>query len=180
MRSLKIKGQTFDFYYMSATRLDAKRTVDASQRDQAIHEACGRCRACGCGSRHNLQGDHWYPHSKGGPTTAKNTIALCGGCNKIKGDVIPPKGYELPVFRSAVSEEDQNRNHDYFASLVATWRDQEQAGKMAEAKTARQAGRSLKSVLDDMFLSDSARTAIVKSKVLASVTIAAIVSLFTS
>ena len=97
----------------------------------------------------------------------ENAAALCSGCNKIKADTIPQKGYKLPVFRSAVSEEDQNRNHDYFASLVATWRDQEQTGKMAEAKAARQAGRSLKSVLDDMFLSDSARTAIVKSKVLA-------------
>ena len=137
MRSLTIKGKKFEFYYLSATKIDATRHYDPQQRDLAIHMASGRCRGCGCGSRHNLQADHWYPHSKGGLTVMENAVALCGGCNKVKGDTIPPKGYELPVFRSSVSEEDQNNNHYHFAALVAQWRTQEQSGKMAEAKTAR-------------------------------------------
>lgn len=167
MRNLTIKGKKFEFYYLSATKLDAIRQYDPQQRDLAIHAAAGRCRACGCGSRHNLQADHWYPHSKGGLTIMQNAVALCSGCNKTKGDTIPPKGYELPVFRSAVSEEEQNDHHYYFAGLVAKWRGQEQSGKMAEAKAARQAGRSLAKVLDDLFVSEATRSAILKSKVLA-------------
>ena len=167
MRTIKVKDQTLKFYYLSATKLDSKRMFDPMERDQAIYEASGRCRACGCGSRHNLQADHWYPHSKGGLTVADNVVALCFGCNVVKGDVIPPKGYELPVFRSAVSEEEQNRNYEYFAALVAQWRGQEQSGKMAEAKIARQAGRSLSKVLGDLFVSEATRKAILDSKVLA-------------
>ena len=152
MRTIKTKTETIKAYYLPATRLDAQRIFDASQRDQAIYAAQGRCRGCGCGSIHNLQCDHWYPYSKGGLTITENAIALCSGCNKVKGDTIPPKGYELPIFKSVVSEENQSRNHEHFATLVANWKSQEQNGLIEYGKAALKAGRTLRVVLNDMWL----------------------------
>lgn len=37
----------------------------------------------------DLQGDHWYPHARGGMTSEKNLVMLCPQCNRYKSDSIP-------------------------------------------------------------------------------------------
>ena len=44
-----------------------------------------RCRHEG----NDLQGDHWYPYSRGGATTKKNLVMLCPKCNKKKTNHVP-------------------------------------------------------------------------------------------
>ncbi len=41
-----------------------------------------------CGSTHNLEFDHIYPHSKGGGNTKDNIQLLCRKCNQKKGNKI--------------------------------------------------------------------------------------------
>jgi len=33
--------------------------------------------------------DHVYPVAKGGPHVPGNLVAACGGCNRLKGDLLP-------------------------------------------------------------------------------------------
>lgn len=33
--------------------------------------------------------DHVYPVAKGGPHVPGNIVAACGGCNRLKGDLLP-------------------------------------------------------------------------------------------
>lgn len=35
------------------------------------------------------QGDHWFPHSKGGATSMENLVMLCAPCNRSKSARIP-------------------------------------------------------------------------------------------
>lgn len=44
-----------------------------------------RCRHVG----DDLQGDHWYPYSRGGATTKKNLVMLCPKCNRKKTNHVP-------------------------------------------------------------------------------------------
>ena len=34
-------------------------------------------------------GDHWFPWSRGGPTSMENFVAACPGCNLAKGAKVP-------------------------------------------------------------------------------------------
>jgi HNH endonuclease len=46
----------------------------------------GRCRSCGSGT--DIQFDHIYPWSAGGPSTVDNIQLLCGTCNRRKSNKI--------------------------------------------------------------------------------------------
>lgn len=55
---------------------------------------CGnRCEGTGilfrCRRRGHLQGDHWFPHARGGQTNAGNLVMLCSKCNKRKSAKVP-------------------------------------------------------------------------------------------
>lgn len=52
-------------------------------RKQVMERDAYRCKHCG--DHHDLQIDHVYPESKGGPTTLENLQVLCRPCNSKKG-----------------------------------------------------------------------------------------------
>lgn len=72
---------------------DTPRSYSKSDRDKASRKVGHRCEGgiwfrC----RHtgkDLQGDHWFPHSRGGATTNKNLVMLCRKCNGKKTDHVP-------------------------------------------------------------------------------------------
>lgn len=74
-------------------QLDPVRLFTATQKADALAR-CGRqCEAespwlVRC-HRTATQGDHWYPHSKGGTTNDANLAMLCGPCNNRKSARIP-------------------------------------------------------------------------------------------
>lgn len=37
----------------------------------------------------DLQGDHWFPYSRGGKTSPENLVMLCSRCNKKKTNHVP-------------------------------------------------------------------------------------------
>lgn len=49
-----------------------------------------QCHYCGCLlAWEETTLDHVVPHSKGGPTTAENTVLACGPCNTKKANRMP-------------------------------------------------------------------------------------------
>lgn len=75
-------------------RRDSTRLFSEQQKTAAARRCGNRCEGTGifrrCSSRsRKLQGDHWFPHSKGGATTEDNLVMLCGKCNRRKSDKIP-------------------------------------------------------------------------------------------
>lgn len=76
---------------------DASHPPHRQQREQkrAFKQAalrdCGR-RCVYCGTQLELDGatlDHVYPRAHGGPHIPGNLVAACGGCNRLKGDLLP-------------------------------------------------------------------------------------------
>ena len=52
-------------------------------RDRVFKRDEDRCLRCG--ATDDLQVDHVWPHSLGGPTKLANLQTLCGRCNRLKG-----------------------------------------------------------------------------------------------
>lgn len=72
---------------------DSVRTYRLHDRKIFSSKCNDRCEGVGiffrCTRRGNLQGDHWYPHSRGGATTKKNLVMLCQKCNGRKLAHVP-------------------------------------------------------------------------------------------
>lgn len=75
-------------------RRDAERLFTREERIIQSHKCNNRCEGTGLLFRcrytgDDLQGDHWYPHARGGATTMKNLVMLCPKCNRRKSDKVP-------------------------------------------------------------------------------------------
>lgn len=72
-----------------------RRPALAPQHKRAIKRAtmrdCGRrCVYCGCGLDPEVATlDHVHPVAHGGSSLPGNLVAACGGCNRLKGDLLP-------------------------------------------------------------------------------------------
>lgn len=76
------------------TRRDSQRGYTKSKRNLYSRICNNRCEGTGafifrCRNRGNLQGDHWYPHARGGATNVKNLVMLCEHCNNKKSAHVP-------------------------------------------------------------------------------------------
>lgn len=70
---------------------DPERIFSLTQRKQGMLRCGNRCelgvfRRC---TRYGFHGDHWFPWSKGGATTARNMVIACETCNKRKSNKSP-------------------------------------------------------------------------------------------
>lgn len=84
-------------------RRDPVRRFSRQQRREGMARAGGVCemeagfrRRC---SRPADHGDHFYPWSKGGPSSLQNFVAACARCNKAKGVRIPSPGQQDRIER---------------------------------------------------------------------------------
>lgn len=77
---------------------DSVRVYTRQEKNEALTRCRRRCEGTGiffrCRTRDGdkgkgLQGDHWFPHARGGATTEKNLVMLCPKCNGKKSDKIP-------------------------------------------------------------------------------------------
>lgn len=78
----------------SHVRRDARRVYTQREKDEAAAWCKYRCEGTGLLFRctkqtKNLQGDHWFPHARGGATTKRNLVMLCPECNKKKSAKVP-------------------------------------------------------------------------------------------
>lgn len=91
---------------VSPEKRDPQR-VFTSQQKNAIYSSVGnrcehrfgpfgimRCRVRGA---KNLNGDHWFPHARGGASTTKNCVALCEKHNQKKSAKVPTKAQTLTL-----------------------------------------------------------------------------------
>lgn len=73
-------------------RRDAQRQFSSSQRARAQQLCNNRCEGgllFRCRNTGALQGDHWFPHARGGTTSWQNLVMLCQECNNKKSDHLP-------------------------------------------------------------------------------------------
>lgn len=75
-------------------RRDTNRLYSHSDKIKYSSLCNNRCEGIGIFLRcrhegNDLQGDHWYPYSRGGATTKKNLVMLCPKCNKKKTNHVP-------------------------------------------------------------------------------------------
>lgn len=73
-------------------RRDAQRQFSSSQRARAQQLCNNRCEGgllFRCRNTGALQGDHWFPHARGGATSWQNLVMLCQECNNKKSDHLP-------------------------------------------------------------------------------------------
>lgn len=52
-----------------------------------------------CGSKENIELDHWKPLSKGYPLTRKNSVLLCKHCNCHKAYKMPEEVFEVKIVK---------------------------------------------------------------------------------
>lgn len=75
------------------SKRDPTRVYTTQERRVQSVKCKNRCEGVGlffrCRNKGDLQGDHWYPHARGGATTPKNMVMLCSGCNKRKSAKVP-------------------------------------------------------------------------------------------
>lgn len=74
------------------SRRDAQRQFSSSQRARAQQLCNNRCEGgllFRCKNTGALQGDHWFPHARGGATSWQNLVMLCQQCNSKKSDHLP-------------------------------------------------------------------------------------------
>ena len=65
-------------------------TAKRSMKRAAMRDCGQRCVYCGtCLELDSATLDHVYPVSKGGPHVLGNLVSACGGCNRMKGDMLP-------------------------------------------------------------------------------------------
>lgn len=71
------------------TERSVKRTLTPLEKQHLYENAKGRCQNPGCKKPKitffEMQAGHKTAYAKGGPTTAKNSVCLCYGCNKLQG-----------------------------------------------------------------------------------------------
>jgi len=104
-------------------RRDIKRVYSSKEKQLASKLCNNRCegtRVFGrCNYRgKNLQGDHWYPYSRGGATTVKNLVMLCPKCNQSKSNKIPSR------FQTIALRLRRRLNYDYLEQVntsVGEW-----------------------------------------------------------
>ncbi len=77
-------------------RRDPKRVYTRGEKDKAMRRCNKRCEGIHVFARceyrgSDLQGDHWFPHSRGGKTSIQNLVMLCPSCNRAKSDKIPTR-----------------------------------------------------------------------------------------
>lgn len=73
-------------------RRDTQRQFSSSQRARAQQLCNNRCEGgllFRCKNTGALQGDHWFPHARGGATSWQNLVMLCPQCNNKKSDHLP-------------------------------------------------------------------------------------------
>ena len=84
-----------------ADRRDPVRLYTPTQKNVARQRCGSRCEyglIFRCSKTvDNLQGDHWYPHARGGVTNEKNLVMLCPSCNRSKGDKIPSSAMTMSI-----------------------------------------------------------------------------------
>lgn len=95
---------------------DATRVYTAQQKDLASAQCHHRCEGTGiffrCSYRgQDLQGDHWFPHSRGGATTEKNLVMLCPSCNRKKSNHIPTALQTWGLSRRRKHHRDYSNDH---------------------------------------------------------------------
>jgi len=95
-----------------------KSKIPADIRSAVIVRDNGRCRGCGCSDPDFLECDHVTPESLGGAATVQNLMALCGACNKAKGDAIVPALPILPPVRGFGDFESVMRGRAAFRQTV--------------------------------------------------------------
>lgn len=106
------------------SRRDPTRLYTPSQRREGMKKCSYRCEGTGLIFRcsyvgKDLQGDHWFPHSRGGSTTTRNLVMLCPECNRKKSDRIPSR------FQTWALRFRRRRGDDYLDSIpvhVGQWR----------------------------------------------------------
>ena len=103
-------------------RRDATRVYTTAQKSKASRACGNRCEGTGLFFRckhtaQDLQGDHWFPHSRGGATTLKNLVMLCPDCNRRKTAHIPTR------LQTAALNHRRKRQRGYTAELpqVGEW-----------------------------------------------------------
>ncbi|MGO1851821.1 MAG: HNH endonuclease [Microbacteriaceae bacterium] len=80
-------------------RRDPVRLYSSMQRTACFARCGQRCEGetvlgIRC-ARQATQGDHWFPHSKGGATNARNLVGLCSRCNRRKSAHTPSRARTL-------------------------------------------------------------------------------------
>lgn len=103
------------------SRRDAQRQFSSSQRARAQQLCNNRCEGgllFRCKNTGALQGDHWFPHARGGATSWQNLVMLCQQCNNKKSDHLPTmaqtraiqrrrrkgRGYTVPGMSTTVGQ----------------------------------------------------------------------------
>lgn len=76
-------------------RRDPVRRFSGAQRQAGFVRCGGRCEATTllgtrC-PRAATEGDHWFPHARGGATSLDNFVGLCARCNRRKSARIPSR-----------------------------------------------------------------------------------------
>ena len=97
---------------ISQDKRDDQRVFTKDQKNAASQICNNRCEGTSLLFRcrhvgNDLQGDHWYPHSRGGATTINNLVMLCPSCNRKKTNHIPTR------FQTAALNRRRRRGRDY-------------------------------------------------------------------
>lgn len=74
----------------------------AEDRNYTLNLFEHKCAACG--SKHNLNIDHWRPLSKGHVLSRKNAVVLCNHCNVTKSDRLPEVFFPENIYKQVESK----------------------------------------------------------------------------
>lgn len=100
---LSIRG---DRAIIPENKRDAKRVFTTGQKNIIYNAVGNRCEhrsgpfgiiRCKVKGSKNLNGDHWFPHAKGGATSTRNCVALCENHNQKKSSKTPTKMQTLTL-----------------------------------------------------------------------------------
>ena len=71
-------------------RPDAVLSIKRAVKHSALRDCGRRCVYCGVAlAADSATLDHVHPRAKGGTNEPGNLVSACGGCNRLKGDMLP-------------------------------------------------------------------------------------------
>jgi len=88
--------------------ITGSRNPSQNLKHEVFRKGGGQCARCG--ATDDLEYDHIYPYSRGGPTTLENLQLLCRDCNAKKRDKIPRSPPLSPVHDRIQVADDPQRS----------------------------------------------------------------------